>query len=103
MTEFSISDPRKTPSVDSCHYKHYGEDSLGVLLDQYGLNKTTLTLDGEEFEKKALITTDVCDEWTTFCHYLANQPKEDMAPQLNNLVRTGMLKTMFETMGCSYY
>lgn len=95
MSAFSIFDPRKTPSVDSFHYEHYGEDSLGVLLDQYGVNKTALTLDGEEYEKKALITTEVCAEWMTFCHYLSKQPKEDMASQLNNFVTTEMLKTMF--------
>ena len=73
-------------------HKH---NSPGMLLDQYGVNKTALTLDGEEYEKKALITTEVLAEWTTFRHYLAKQPKEDMASQLNNLLTTEMLKTMF--------
>jgi len=95
VSAFSIFDPRKTPSVDSSHYKHYGEDSLGLLLDQYGVNKTALTVDGEEYEKKALITAEVHAEWTTFCHCLLKRPKEDTISQLNNLVTTDMLKTMF--------
>ena len=78
-------------------HKH---NSPGMLLDhndQCAVNKTALTLDGEEYEKKALITTEVLAEWTTFRCYLAKQPKEDMASQLNNHLTTvtEMLKTMF--------
>ena len=69
--------------------------SLGVYIDQYAENKTAQTLDGEEYEKEALITTEVRVEWTVFRNYIAKQPKQDMASQLKNLVTTYMLKTMF--------
>ena len=75
-----------------------------VLIDHYAENKTAQTLDDEEYEKETLITTEVC-EWTTFCNYIAKQPKQDMASQLKNLVTTDMLKTMFPhflAMQCVY-
>jgi len=30
-------------------------------------------LDGEEFQKQALITDEIYAEWTTFRHYIAKQ------------------------------
>jgi len=56
--------------------KDHGKGFLGVLIDQYAVNKTAQTLDGEEYEKKALVTTDICAEWTTFLNYVAKQPKQ---------------------------
>jgi len=41
------------------------------MLHQYELPRTTLSLDGEEFQKQALITDEVHAEWTTFRHYIA--------------------------------
>ena len=86
VSAFSIFDPKKTPSVDSSKYTNYGKDSLHVLLNQYGLPRTALALDGEIFQKQALIVDGVHAEWTTFRHYIAKQPKEDMSSQLNNLL-----------------
>ena len=62
------------------------------------MNKTAQTLDGEEYEKEALITTEVCAEWTTFRNYIAKQPKQDMASQLKKLVTTDMLKPHLNTL-----
>ena len=68
---------------------------MQVLLDQYGSPRTALSLDGRTFQKQAIITDGVKAEWTTFRHYIAKQPKEDMPSQLNNLLTCDMLKTMF--------
>jgi len=54
-----------------------------------------LSLDGEEFQKQALITDEVYAERTTFHHYIAKQPKEDMSSQLYDLSTNEMLKPMF--------
>ena len=56
---------------------------------------TSIELTKQHGEDYALITAEVCAEWTTFRHYLAKRPKEDMTSQLNNLVTADMLKTMF--------
>ena len=37
--------------MDTYEYQKYGEDSVMVLLEQYGQRKTAVTLDGEEYEK----------------------------------------------------
>ena len=90
VSTFSIFDPKNS------EYTNYGKDSLKVLLDQYGSPRTALALeDGEEFQKQPLITDGVHAEWTTFWHYMAKEPKEDMSSQLNNLLTNDMLKTMF--------
>ena len=95
VSAFSIFDPKKTPSIDSSDNMNYGKDSLQVLFDQYGSPRTALSLDGGTFQKQAIITDGVKAEWTTFRHYIAKQPKEDMPSQLSNLLTCDMLKTMF--------
>ena len=86
---------QKIPCVNSPDSNTYGEGSLGVLIDQYAENKIAQTLHGEEYIKEALITTEVRAEWTTFCNYIAKQPKQDVASHLNNLLTTDMVKTRF--------
>jgi len=49
VSAFSMFDPKKTPKLDSSEYSNYGKDSLSILLHQYGLPRTVLSLDGEEF------------------------------------------------------
>jgi len=85
---FNIFDPKKTPKLDSSEYSNYGKDSLSILLHQYGLPRTALSLDGEEFQKQELITDEVYVEWTTFHHYIAKQPKEEMSSQLQQMKRS---------------
>jgi len=60
---------RKHPSYI---FHNYGKDSLSILLYLYGLPRTALSLNGEEFQKQALITDEVYAEWTTFRHYTRN-------------------------------
>ena len=48
------------PKNSTCSFPDsniYGEGSQGMLIDQYAENKTAQTLDGEEYEKEALIMT----------------------------------------------
>ena len=86
MSAFGIFDPNKTSSVDYSESTNHGKDSLCALLDQYGSYKTALALDGEAFWKQGLITDGAHAEWTTFSHYIAKQPKEDMSSELNSLL-----------------
>ena len=73
MSAFSIFDPKKTPSVDTSEYQQYGEGSVTVLLDQYGGRKTAVSLEGEEYEKMGLVSSEVKAEWKTLKHYLAKK------------------------------
>jgi len=95
VSAFSIFDPKKTPKLDSSEYSNNSKDSLSILLHQYGLPRTALSLDGEEFQNQRLITGEVYAEWTTFRHYIAKQPKEDISSQLYDLSTNETLKPMF--------
>ena len=68
VSAFSIFDPKKIPKVHSSEYTNCGNHSLSALLNQYGSPRTAIALDGERFQKPALITNGVHAEWTTFCH-----------------------------------
>ena len=39
VSAFSIFDPKKVPSLESPKFKDYGEDSLKVLIDHYGVDR----------------------------------------------------------------
>ena len=73
VSAFSIFDPKKTPSVDTSEYQQYGEGSVTVLLDQYGGRKTAVSLEGEEYEKMGLVSSEVKAEWKKLKHYLAKK------------------------------
>ena len=95
VSAFSIFDPKKTPSVDTSEYQQYGEGSVTVLLDQYGGRKTAVSLEGEEYEKMGLVSSEVKAEWKMLKHYLAKKPQEDMASQLHELVTNETLISKF--------
>jgi len=71
--------------------------SLSILLHQYGLPRTVLSLIGGELQKQALITGE---EWTAliFRHYITKQPKEDISSQLHDLSTNKMLKPTFSNL-----
>ena len=94
VSAFSIFDPKKTPSVDTSEYQQYGKGSVMVLLDQYGGRKTAVSLEGEEYEKMGLVSSEVKAEWKTLKHFLTKKPQEDMASQLHELVTNETLISM---------
>ena len=59
--------------MDTSEYQQYGEGSVTVLLDQYGGRKTAMSLEGEEYEKMGLVSSEVNAEWKTLKHYLAKK------------------------------
>ena len=56
MSALSIFDPQKVPSTDSVQLPTYGNQSISVLLEQFGTDKPGVTIDGEETVKSALIS-----------------------------------------------
>ena len=66
-----------------------------MLLNHYGAEKPAHTVQGEEFMKPPLITSEVHTEWKTFRCFLSKKPEEDMKAQLRELARNDMLVTMF--------
>ena len=94
VSAFSIFDPKKT-SVDTSEYQQYGEGSVTVLLDQYGGRETAVSLEGEEYEKMGLVSSEGKSEWKTLKHYLAKKTQDNMASQLHELVINETLISMF--------
>ena len=48
--------------MDTSEYQHYGDDSVAVLLDQYGGRKTAYLLKMEEYEKIGPMYSEVKGE-----------------------------------------
>ena len=82
--------------MDTSEYQQYGEDSVMVLLVQYGERKTAVSLDGEEYEKMGLVSSEVKTGWKTLKHYLTKiTTGRHMASQLHEVVTNKTLITMF--------
>ena len=73
MSAFSVFNPQKMPDVSSSHLASYGEDSIDVLINHYGAEKPAHTVQGEEFMKPPLITSEVHTEWKTFRCFLSKK------------------------------
>ena len=64
VSAFSVFNPQKMSDVSSSHLALHGEDSIDVLMNHYGAEKQAYTVQGEEFMKPPLITSEVYLE----CH-----------------------------------
>ena len=69
ITSFSIFDPKKVPAPTSVELISYGEDSISTLIDHYAKDLQGETVEGIEFENKAIISKDV--------HRVENLPTND--------------------------
>ena len=85
VSAVSIFNPKKMPAPASSDLQFYGENSVGILMEHYGVEKTAETLQSEEFTKPPLISPEVQTEWKTFRRYVSNKPGEDMKQQLKEL------------------
>ena len=85
MGSFSIFDLKKVPATDSPLFSSYGEDSVDILANHYAKDLLAESVHGIEFEKEAVVCTDVCTEWKTYCQLLSKQPREDLKSQLKEL------------------
>ena len=53
------------------------------------------SLEGTEFEKAAIVSSDLSTEWETYCQLLLKQPKDDISMQLKKLLTNDMLIALF--------
>ena len=65
----------KVPGPTSVDLSSCGDDSL---IDHYAQDLKRETVEGIEFEKKAIISTDVRTKWKTYQQIIIEQPKDDM-------------------------
>ena len=95
VSAFSIFDPRKLPKSDSPSSSTYGDRSIDVIFDHYGQDKSAETVDGEETEKKAIVSSEIRTEWKTYRSLLMKKPQDNTESQMKELITNDMLKAMF--------
>ena len=66
VSSFSICDPKKVPTADSSDLVAYGEDSVDLILAQYGVEQPAETADDDEYTKEALISPEIWTKWKMF-------------------------------------
>ena len=53
------------------------------------------SMEGTEFEKGAIVFSDLCTEWKMYHQLLIKQPKDDISMQLKELLTNDMLIALF--------
>ena len=54
-----------------------------------------LSLEGTEFEKAVIVSSDLSTEWKTYRQLFIKQPKDDISMQLKELLTNDMLIALF--------
>ena len=81
LSAFSIFDPKKVPSLSTHELHLYGDSSIQTLFGQFGRDLPAKSLEGTEFEKVAIVSSNLSTEWNTY----RQQPKDDISMQLKDL------------------
>ena len=89
LSAFSIFDPKKVPRL-STH-----ELPIQTLIGQFMRDLPAKLLEGTEFEKAAIVSSDLSTEWKTYHQLLIKQPKDDISMQLKKLLTNDMLIALF--------
>ena len=95
LPAFSIFDPKKVPSLSTHELPLYGDRSIQTLIGQFGRDLRPKPLEGTEFEKAAIVSSDRSTEWKMYCQLLIKQPKDDISMQLKELLTNDMLIALF--------
>ncbi len=91
LSAFNIFDLKKVPSLSTHELPLYGEGSIQTLIGQFGRDLPAKSLEGTEFEKTAIVSSDLSTEWKTYLQLLIKQPKDDIYMQLKELLTNDML------------
>ena len=94
LSAFSIFDAKKVPSI-STRVPLYGDSSIQTLIRQFGRDLPAKSLNGIEFEKAAIVSSDLSTEWKTYHQLLIKQPRDDISMQLKELLTNDMLIALF--------
>ena len=65
------------------------------LIGQFGRDLPAKSLEATEFEKAAIVSSDLSTEWKTYHQFLIKQPKDDIFVQLKELLTDDMLIALF--------
>ena len=95
LSAFSVFDTKKVSSLSIHELPLYGDSSIQTLIGQFGRDLPAKSLEGIEFEKVAIVSSDLSTEWKTYHHLLNKQPKDDISLQLKELLPNDMLIALF--------
>ena len=84
LSAFSIFDPKKVPSLSTHELTLYGDSSIQTLIGQFRRDLPAKLLEETEFEKAAIVSSDLSTEWKTYCQLLISM-------QLKELLTSDML------------
>ena len=96
IAALSIFDPKKVPSIDSSNFKNYCESSVNTLHTHFGVPRAAKTLDGVECTKEPIDETII--EWKNYRRFVAQQPKESIGEQFQELVTNDMMGAMYRNL-----
>ena len=91
LSAFSIFDPKKVLSLSTHELPLYGGSSNQTLIGQFGSDLPAKSLEGTEFEKAAIVSSDLITEWKTYRQLFIKQPKDDISMQLKELLTNDKL------------
>ena len=92
---FSIFNPKKVPSLSTHELPLYGDSSIQTLIGQFGRDLPAKSLEGNEFEKEAIASSNLSTEWKKYRQLLITQPKDDISMQLKELLTNDMRIALF--------
>ena len=95
FSTFSIFDPKKVPSLSTHELSLHGDSSIQTLIGQFGRDLPAKSLEGTEFGKAAIVSSDLSTEWKTYCQLLIKQSKDDISMQLKELLTNDMHIALF--------
>ena len=95
LSAFSIFDPKKVPRLSTHELPLYGNTSIQTLIGQFWRDLPAKLLEGTEFEKAAIVSSNLSTEWKTYRQLLIKQTKNDISMQLKELLTNDMLIALF--------
>ena len=94
LSAFIIFDPTKVPSLSTHELPLYGDSLIQTLIGQFGRDLPAKSLERTEFEKAAIVSSDLSTEWKVSSASI-KQPKDDISLQLKELLTNDMLIALF--------
>ncbi len=73
-------------------------ESIQTLIGQFGIDLPDKSLEGTEFEKAAIVSSDLSTECKMYHQLLIKQPKDDISMHLKELLTNDMLIALFPNM-----
>ena len=87
--------PKMVPSLSTHELPLYGDSSIQILVGKLGRNLPAKSLEGTEFEKAAIVSSDLSTVWKMYHQLLIKHPKGDISMQLKELLTNDMFIALF--------